>query len=164
MRRMRCCILVVSFFTLVRGISDLRQDMGAHVMGLFRGPGFATVFNVSSVSRIRRVAIVLGAFVLLGAMPVSAFAAVFLSPCAAKHHQCDAPSVERCCCIESAGSSVPATTEKGPELSAPAMVAPFAAMACNLAFVFPPEAWFRVCSRAARPPLPLHLLNVSILR
>lgn len=118
--------------------------------------------DVSAPSQIRRVAIVLSAFVLWAAVPVSVFANEF--PCAAPSHQCDAPSVERCCGLESTGGSVPAITAKGPELlSAPAMLAPAALMARGAGFVFP-EAWFRVCSRAARPPLPLHLLNVSILR
>ena len=108
--------------------------------------------------------IVLLAFALLGATPVSVFAEALQSLCAASQHQCDAPAVERCCCVGSVGGSVPATTEKGPELrSAPVMLAPAALTACGLGFVFPIDAWFHVCSRAARPPLPLHLLNVSIL-
>lgn len=120
---------------------------------------------MSAPSRIRRAAVVIMAFVLLGATPVSAFAAELQSPCTAKHHQCDAPSVDRCCCLESAGGSVPATTERGLELlRAPAVIAASVATVCGPPFVFLSAAWFRVCSRSARPPLPLHLLNVSILR
>ena len=130
--------------------------------GSSHGLGLAEGMDVSAPCRIRRVAVVLLAFVLLGATPVSMFAKEF--PCPAPHHQCDAPSVVRCCCLEFTGGSVSAITEKGPErLSAPAMVAPAALMAHGAGFVFPPEAWFRVCSRAAGPPFPLHLLNVAIL-
>ena len=152
-------------FTPVGIISEPKVAGRCKSDGLVHGRGLARVLNVSSSSRIRRLPIVLLAFVLLGATPATILAEEFQSPCAVSHHQCDAPSVERCCCVESAGGSVPATAEKGPELlRAPAMLAPAALVACGLGFVFPPEAWFRVCSRAARPPLPLHLLNVSILR
>ena len=115
--------------------------------------------------RTRGVAGILLALLVSGALPVSTFAAALASPCATVEHRCDAPAIERCCCLESTGTSVPATTQNGPEISnAPAMTATGTAAACGLAFVFPPEAWFRVCSRTAGPPLPLHLLNVSIRR
>ena len=129
------------------------------------GPGLAGVVDVSSPFKIRRVATALLAFVLLGPTPVSLIAAELQSSCAATQHQCDAPSISHCCCVESGGGSAPATSDRSPELlKAPAMIAPSAAMTCGLVFVFPLEAWCRVCSRAARPPLALHLLNVSILR
>ena len=115
--------------------------------------------------RIRGVANVLLALILLGAMPASTWAEELQSPCTAKQHQCDAPSIARCCCVESGSGPVPATTESGPKLlGAAPVLAPTAAPACGLVFAFPPDAWFRVCSSSARPPLPLHLLNVSILR
>ena len=119
---------------------------------------------MSSPFKIRVMAIVLVAFVLLRATPVSLIAAELQSSCAATHHQCDAPSISHCCCVESGDGFAPAIGERGPLLNGPSLIAPPAAMTCGLVFVFPPEGWYRVSSRVARPPLPLHLLNVSILR
>ena len=162
---MRCWESTMRFFTPVGIIPERLARRTAFVDGFVDGPGLARAMNVSSPFRIRGVATVLLAFVLLGAAPVSLIAAELQSSCAATQHQCDAPSISHCCCVDFGGGSAPATSERGPEpLGGPALIAPTAAMTCGLVFVFPPEAWSRVCSRAARPPLPLHLLNVSILR
>lgn len=114
---------------------------------------------------IRGVAKGLLVLILFGATPVSTFAEAIQSPCTARHHQCDAPAISSCCCRDSGDDSLPATTDTGRNaLKAPAALAPAVELALGTGIVVPRQAWCRVSTRCAGPPLPLHLLNVSILR
>jgi hypothetical protein len=120
---------------------------------------------MASRDRSRVVANGLFALILSVAAPVSSVVGELTSPCTEKQHQCDAPAIARCCCIEADSGALPATSEAGPKLmSAPPMVAVTAASARDLSSVLSQDLWTRECTRVARPPLPLHLLNVSILR
>ena len=102
---------------------------------------------------------------LATATPVSTFAAAISAPCAASHHACDAPAITSCCCLLSSGGSVPATTNGNQDpLATAAAVHPLPGTSVVAVMVVPSQSWFRASTRSAGPPLPLHLLNVSILR
>jgi hypothetical protein len=116
-------------------------------------------------TRIKWVARALVGLALMTAAPVSTFAEALRSPCAERHHSCEAPAITSCCCLLSSGGSIPATTNGNQDsVAAPAAVDPLPGTTAIAVIRVPSQSWFRASARSAGPPLPLHLLNVSILR